>query len=233
MKEISIITGGNSGLGLALAEVMVSKGFNMAIIGRNIEKVEKAVNILMERNGNVTVIGFPGDITDESFVHETYDSLVAEGWIIKKLFNCAGIGRFGKPENNTREMIDVNLGASVIGTILMSTSALKVMKETGGTIVNIMSSAAFKGSPNESVYCASKWAARGYTEALRTYLKGSSIKVVGVYPSGMNTPFWSPNCGESPDTSKLMNPAEVAEEILYAVQGRLSMYVSDIVINKL
>lgn len=232
MKAMSIVTGGSSGLGLALAEGLVAQGFNVAIIGRNDEKLTRASNFLMSRSDNATVIGFVGDVTDESFVQNTFSSIIAGGWEIKELFNCAGVGRFGRPEDNTKEIINIALGASVVGTILMSTQALKVMKISGGTIVNIMSTAALKGSPNETVYCASKWGQKGYTEALRAYLKSSNIKVVGVYPGGMNTPFWSLECGESPDTSKFMNPSEVAEEILYAVRTRESMYVSDIVINK-
>ena len=232
MKTLSIVSGGSSGLGLALAEKLVLQGSNVAIIGRNEEKLAAAKEHLRKNDSDIAVLTFAGDITNESFVRNTFLSITADGWIITELFNCAGVGRFGKPEDNTRKIIDDTLGASVIGTILMSTQALDAMKESGGVIVNIMSSAALKGNPNETVYCASKWGERGYTEALRAYLKGSNIKVVGVYPGGMNTAFWSPECGMLPDKSKFMNPSEVADEILYAIKGKKSMYVSDISIDR-
>ena len=232
MKTLSIVSGGSSGLGLALAEKLVSQGSNVAIIGKNEKKLMKAKEHLKKDNNNATVLTFAGDITDEFFVKNTFSSIAADGWVIIELFNSAGVGRFGKPEDNTRQLIDATLGASIVGTILMSTQALNAMKESGGTIVNIMSSAALKGNPNETVYCASKWGERGYTEAHRAYLKGSNIKVVGVYPGGMNTAFWSPECGMAPDTNKFMNPSEVADEILYAVRVKKSMYVSDISIDR-
>jgi short-subunit dehydrogenase len=233
LKQISIITGGSSGLGFALANGLVLNGDSVAIIGRNNEKLKKAKKILSDKVKNTVVLSFAGDITDELFIQNTFNNIIEDGWIITKLFNCAGIGRFGNPEENTREMLDITLGASVIGTVLMSTQALKAMKENGGTIINIISTAALKGRPNETVYCASKWGVKGYTEALRTYLENTNIKVVGVYPGGMNTPFWGFECGETPDSSKLMNPSEVAEVILHSVQTKETMYVSDIIINKI
>lgn len=232
MKSISIVTGGNSGLGLAIARGLVSQGNNVAIIGRDYTKLSVAKEQLEKINEQVNVVSFAGDVTDETFVKKTFLQLVAEEWEIKELYNCAGVGRFGKPEENSKEIIDITLGASLIGTILMCTSALHVMKISGGVIVNVMSTAALKGNPNESVYCAAKWGAKGYTEALKAYLKGSNIKVIGAYPGGMNTPFWSEDCGMSTDTNKFMNPDEVAEVIICAVKERKTMYVSDLTIDR-
>ena len=73
--------------------------------------------------------------------------------------------------------------------ILCSTETLKVKNEQNLKIVNIMSSAALKGNPQEAVYCATKWGERGYTESLKAAYKGTTVKVIGVYPGGMNTEF--------------------------------------------
>lgn len=231
MKVLTIVTGGNSGLGLAIAKKLVSQGNNIAIIGRDDAKLIAAKRQLETINEKVSVLTFSGDITSESFVIKTFQHLI-ENWEIKELYNCAGIGRFGKPEANNREIIDITLGASLIGTILMCTSALKAMKKSGGVIVNVMSTAALKGNPNESVYCAAKWGAKGYTEALKAYLKGTNIKVIGVYPGGMKTPFWNDSCGMMPDINKFMNPDEVAEVIISAAKERKTMYVSDLTIDR-
>ena len=114
----------------------------------------------------------------------------------------------------------------------MSSNAMKYMKEDGGTIVNIMSTAALVGKPNESVYCAAKWGARGFTEAIKTATKGTKIKVIGAYPGGMNTEFWSEDCGARLDTSNFMNPCEVAELIVHTALERKGMCVSDITIDR-
>ena len=106
------------------------------------------------------------------------------------------------------------------------------MKESGGTIMNVMSTAATVGKPNESIYCASKWGAKGFTESLRLETKGTKIKVIAVYPGGIQTPFWSEKCGMNPDTSKFMKPDELAKTLTDTLLDKQTLYVADIVINK-
>ena len=120
---------------------------------------------------------------------------------------------------------------SLIGMILMSSNALPYM-QAGGTIVNIMSTAGLRAKPKETVYCAAKWGARGFTESLKEAVKGTPVNVVGVYPGGMKTEFWSPDCGAVTDSSKFMDPADVADVILHAVSQRPGMAVSDLTIDR-
>lgn len=231
MKRVAIVTGGGSGLGYCLSEVLLKHGMDVFIIGRNEKKLCEA-QIKLNKGYGDKIHYLVGDISNEIFVKKVYSDLEQDNYYVQYLFNCAGTGRFGPAEENNREIIDVAFNASLTGLILMSSNAIKSMKEDGGTIINIMSTAALKGNPNESVYCAAKWGARGFTEAIKAATKGSKIKVLGVYPGGMNTDFWSPDCGMAPDVTKFMNPAEVAEEIVYAVLEKKSMYVSDLTIDR-
>lgn len=231
MKKIAVVTGGGSGLGYCLSMELLKQGMDVIIIGRQENKLRETQKRLCKNWGD-KIRYIVGDISDESFVTKLYSNLVKDGYYVQYLFNCAGTGRFGPAEENNRKMIDIAFEASLIGLILMSSKVIEFMKEDGGTIVNIMSTAALKGNPNESVYCAAKWGARGFTEAIKAATKGTNIKVIGVYPGGMNTDFWSPECGMSPDVTKFMNPEEVAEEIVHAVLEKKSMYVSDLTIDR-
>lgn len=96
-----------------------------------------------------------------------------------------------------------------------------------------MSTAATTPRANETVYCAAKWGARGFTEALRVEAKGTPLRILAVYPGGMNTPFWSRTRGGGTDSSRFMSPGEVAAAICEAVRPRSSCYVSDLVLNRL
>ena len=232
MKRVAIVTGGGSGLGYCLSEELLKHGMEVFIIGRNEKKLCEAQINLSEGYGD-KIHFIVGDISNEVFVKKFYSDLKRDNYYVQYLFNCAGTGRFGPVEDNNREIINVAFNASLIGLILMSSNAIKSMKENGGMIINIMSTAALKGNPNESVYCAAKWGARGFTEAIKAATKGSKTKVIGVYPGGMNTDFWSPDCGMAPDVTKFMNPAEVAEEIVHAVLEKKSMYVSDLTIDRM
>jgi short-subunit dehydrogenase len=75
-----------------------------------------------------------------------------------------------------------------------------------------MSTAALAGKPGETVYCAAKWGARGYTEVLRAELK--ETRVLAVYPGGMKTPFWS---SDPRRAANFMDPKEIAGRIVDAI----------------
>lgn len=228
MKEIAIVTGGSSGLGFSIAKRLSESGIETALIGRSLSRLQES----RQKLNNTSMLIFNGNIADEAFVSVAYKSIAASGYTVKYLFNCAATGKFGDADKNTKADLDTVLEGSLIGLVLMSTLGLSSMSVEGGTIINVMSTAALKGNPSETLYCAAKWGARGYTEALKAATKGTKVKVVGVYPGGMNTPFWSDNCGLKPDTSKFMNPHEVALQIVNAILPQNTLYVSDITIDR-
>ena len=85
-------------------------------------------------------------------------------------------------------------------------------KQGSGMIVNIVSSSALSGRPLSSAYAASKWAARGFTDSLREEVKGTPLKVVGVYPGGMKTHLFDENPPE--DYKEYMEASDVAQKIV-------------------
>src|SRR5207244_11960062 len=100
---------------------------------------------------------------------EAAERLVA----IALLVNAAGVGIFGPAGSYGEKDIDLVLDANLKATIVFCNALFLRFAEHGGTIVNVLSTAALVGKPNESVYCAAKWGARGYTEALRAEAKGT------------------------------------------------------------
>lgn len=107
------------------------------------------------------------------------------------------------------------------------------MKVHGGKIVNILSTAALRGNVNESLYCAAKWGARGYTESLKATYKNTNIKVVSVCQGGMNTGFWDENRNYVPKekSNGWMNPKDVAKTIFDNITNE-KLNVSEIVIER-
>ncbi len=226
MERISIVTGGASGLGLELTRELVSKNQNVCIIGRDAKKIENAI---AQVGG--TVVGYSGDICDEIFVKNVFSDLAKRGYYVDYLYNCAGIGIFGAPVDMDIQKINSVINSNVVGLMCISYEACRNMIE-GGTIINISSTAGLKGNAEESLYCASKWAVRGFTEAMKAYYKKKNIHVIGVYPGGMQTAFWKPDCGLNPDVSKFMDPAEVAKVIVFNVLERKTSYTADITIER-
>ena len=225
MKDIIIITGGTSGLGLELVKESLNKGYFVCNLARNKEKMD-ALNAEFTENYK----GFVGDISDESFVNTSIREISKLG-NISVLINCAEKGVFKRATEYNSEDIDISL-TGLKGMILCTTAVLNVKYENL-KIVNIMSSAALKGNKTETVYCAAKWGERGYTEALKTEYKGTSIKIVGVYPGGMNSNFWnnSRDYVSEEKANTFMNSKDVAKVIMDNISYD-NLNISDIMIER-
>lgn len=232
LNSITLVTGGSSGLGLEIARKHVLAGDNVCIVSRDLVRLKKAKDSLIPLNGAITIMALQCNVSKETEVTSVFSYLLKKGYVVKRLYNVAGMGIFCAPALVNREMVDEVLSASFIGLILMSTYGLRAMEEQGGTIVNVMSSAAKRANPMEAVYCGVKWGARGYTESLAAAMKGTPIRVLAVYPGGMNTPFWSEKTGIPQNIDTYMDPAEVAEVIYSAVSDRSSLKVSEISIER-
>ena len=93
MKNITIVTGGNSGLGYSISKLLVKQGLNVCIIGRNKDSLMETKKALSEINSKVEVIFKKGTIADEKFVESIYKELMDTGYNVDCLFNNAGVGR--------------------------------------------------------------------------------------------------------------------------------------------
>ena len=218
-KELVVVTGGNSGLGKELVSLFKNE-FQVLVISRSKKS---------EYNG---VFYEYGNLSDENFIVNIYKKY-SSNYVIKYLINNAASGRFGAPETNTLARINEVMSAGLIGLILNTTYAIPLLDINGSKIVNILSTAALKGNINESLYCAAKWGARGYTESLKATYKGSKVKVISVCPGGMNTEFWQNNRDyvQEEKSNKWMSSKNVAEVIYNNITNE-NLCVSEIVIER-
>ena len=232
MKKISIISGGTSGLGFEIANLLIKSGRNVLILGRNSEKLADASSKLRNASENAKTESLICNIGKEEDVRKVGEFLTSKSFTVEYLFNNAGMGLFTKAQNSTSALIDTLFEANLKGMILLTSEILRFTPEDEElTIVNIMSTSALLGRAEETIYCAAKWGARGYTEALRTELKGLKRNIIAVYPGGMRTNFWDIP-GQNRDISSFMDPVEVAEKIVNAVIVTDKMFVTDITINR-
>ena len=232
MIKISVISGGASGLGFEIASLMVASGKNVLILGRDQDKLLHASDKLKKIKADNSVEFIKCNIGNECDVKKVGDYLVSNHLITEYLFNNAGMGLFVKADSLTSAMVDRVFEANLKGMILLTSEILRMTPEEEElTIVNIMSTSALIGRAEESIYCAAKWGARGFTEALRTELKGKKRNIIAIYPGGMRTDFWNMP-GQSRDLSNFMDPALVAGKIVNAVLLSDKMLVTDLTINR-
>lgn len=232
MKKISIISGGSGGLGLEMAELLLKAGKNILILGRDTKRLAIALKRLNDLIVNCTAESLLCNIGDEVDIKRVGKHIIENNYVVEYLFNNAGRGLFTKATNSTSALIDVVFEPNLKGLILLTSEILRITPESEElTIVNIMSTSALLGRAEETIYCAAKWGARGYTEALRTELKGTKRNIIAVYPGGMRTGFWNVT-DHNRDISGFMDPAEVAEKIVNAVLVKDRLAVTDITINR-
>lgn len=227
MKEIIIVTGGANGLGLELVKQGLDRGLFVCNIDKDKEKMEE---LRLEFKENYK--GFCGDVSDESFIINVINEIKGIG-NITVLINNAGEPSFKLPTEYIKEDID-KCFKGLQGMIITTTQTLKATKGENVKIVNIMSSAALRGNKQESVYCATKWGERGYTESLKVAYKGTTVKVIGVYPGGINTNFYkdSRDYVSEEKQSTFMNSSEVANIIMENIFNKNNLTVADIIIER-
>lgn len=201
-----IITGAGSGLGQALAKQYANAGHTIYLTGRNEDKL-RSTQYEIESRGNMaeTIIC---DVTEAASIQE----MLKQVDTIDLVINNAGIGIFGELSSYEEKDIDAMLNTNVKGTILLTQAAEPKLEASGGRVLNIISTAGLKGKVNESVYCASKFAVRGFTESLQKEWENKNIDATAVYMGGMNTPFWA-NSDHVSNPENLRTPDEVAEII--------------------
>lgn len=221
MNKTVIITGGGSGLGLALAR-QYHKNFNVCLIGRTETKLKQAVKTFPKTDKNVSYKVC--DVTDEELVLNVLRSIFTNEQV-HSLINNAGTGIFQPLESLSEKDIKCMIETNIYGTIYPTRAALPLFKKQGyGKVMNIISTAGLRGKVNESVYCASKFAVRGFTESLVKEWEGSGIYPTAVYMGGMDTPFWDES-DHIKDRSRLKSPEMVAELIYEKDDNRAEIFI--------
>ncbi len=184
--HVVIVTGGGRGIGRATALEFAAEGATLMLAGRRMDALKTTVDEVKEAGGKATALHC--DVAKEEDLQGLIGKTIKQHGKIDVLVNNAGVvtgGRLDEIEaDDVRRMIDVNIWA----TIRLTQLALPHMREAkGGTIVNISSLAGRMGVPFYATYCASKYAVRGFSEALRRELRPDGIHVMAVYPGGTAT----------------------------------------------
>ncbi len=183
--KLILLTGASGGIGQVIARRLAAQGARLILVGRSIQQM----NALARDLDIFVTQGFvlQADITSHSG-HETIrTALLALQEPLDTLINCAGINTFGMLEDNAPEMIEKIISTNVTATILLTRLVLPFLNKNTGRIINIGSSFGSLGYPGFSVYCASKFALRGFSEALRRELGDSHIQVAHLAPRATQT----------------------------------------------
>ena len=209
MRNI-IITGGDDGLGKAIAKLLSEKN-NIITISKT---KENAMRISKEI---LSAECYACDITKPDEVDKTIKTIIENQGDIDILINNAGVWLAGDLTENSYEQISNCIEVNTKGPIYMTKAILPNMYEQGkGLIINVCSQASFDSDDFSTVYNASKWAMRGFNRSIQKDVSKKGIKVTGFYPGFMQTNIFK-KAGNDYDTSTGLEVEKVARVIEFII----------------
>jgi NAD(P)-dependent dehydrogenase (short-subunit alcohol dehydrogenase family) len=180
--RIALVTGGNSGIGLATAKRFVSEGAYVFITGRREHELAAAVKEIGR-----DVIGVQGDVANFADLDRLFAQIKREKGKLDILFANAGVARYAALGGITEEFFDSIFDTNVKGLVFTVQKALPLLSDGASIILNA-SMVGSKGLPTYSVYSATKAAVRSFARTWTTDLKERRIRVNAVSPGTIDTP---------------------------------------------
>lgn len=184
--KLCVVTGAGSGIGRALAVKLAARGASLALSDINAAGLEETMSLIGAEKSN----RFRADILDvadpeaiEAYAERVRESLGSADYV----FNVAGLSRIGSfadtPLSSFEKVMDVNFW----GVVRMTKAFLPQLIETKGGVINISSLFGIIAVPGQTHYCASKFAVRGFSEALAQEVEAAGVRVTSVHPGGVRT----------------------------------------------
>ena len=222
MDRAALVTGGSSGIGLAIARMLRDEGFALTLVSRRPERVRAAA----EELGAFAVAGDVGDA--EECVRVVAEHLAQHGRL-DMLVNSAGIGIGGNVENLPVKHFDLQVGVNLRGLFAVTQAAIPLLRLSHGWIVNLASVAGTLPTPGLATYGATKAAVIALTRSLNEELDADGIRAVAICPGFVDTPMaeWS-----GLESDEMIRPEDCAEVVRMLLRLSPRARVPQVVIER-
>jgi NAD(P)-dependent dehydrogenase (short-subunit alcohol dehydrogenase family) len=212
MERTALITGGSSGIGLAIARALREDGFALTLASRTRDKVETAA-------AELDALAIAADVADERDCRRIVDEHRVRHGRLDVLVNSAGVAIAGDIAEMPSKQIDLQLNVNLRGLMLVTAAALPLLREARGLVVNLASIAGTMGTPVLPVYGAAKAAVIQFTNTLNRGEGDNGVRATAISPGFVDTPMteWNPMPKE-----EMIRPEDCAEIVRLLL--RLSPY---------
>ncbi|NOU88747.1 SDR family NAD(P)-dependent oxidoreductase [Paenibacillus sp. LMG 31460] len=228
--KVCVVTGAARGIGFSLAKQLLVAGAKVMISDADEKALQEAVKSLSSDR----VSAWKTDVRSESDISALAENAESQLGPIAVWINNAGVARHKLITEYTEDDIDWMMDVNYKGTVLGCKYALRTMKDQrAGHIINIISTAGLTGVPTESVYCGTKFAVRGFTQALQEEAAQFDIRVSGIYPGGVNTAFWDTAREQKSPVEKYLTPEDVAKAIVSVIEMDDNCVTHEIVLRSM
>ena len=226
IKRTILVTGASSGIGRAIARHFLHQGHHVLGVSRDCSKFTKPLE-------NFTPIQL--DFCQLQTLPEKAIALSQTYPGIDAVVFCAGMGQFGSLEEFSFCQIENLMAINFTGQAFLVRALLPGLKrKKQGDLIFIGSEAALKGSRKGAVYCASKFALRGFSQALREECGKSNVRVCLINPGMVKTEFFEQLSFEpGEDASHFIRPEDVAEAVAYVLNTQAKIVIDEINLSPL
>jgi NAD(P)-dependent dehydrogenase (short-subunit alcohol dehydrogenase family) len=221
--QSALITGGSSGIGLAIGRMLKDEGYEVTLASRTAEKVEAAAAEL-----GATAIA--ADVSKPEDCERVVAEHVQRCGGLDLLVNSAGIGIAGRVEDAQLKHIDRQLNINLRGLVLVTKAAIPHLRATRGWIVNLASIAGTTGVPILPIYAASKAAVISLTQSLNEDLDSDGVRAIAICPGFVDTPMaeFSGLPGE-----EMIRPEDCAEVVRLCLRLSPHARIPQVVIERM
>ncbi|HKI77907.1 MAG TPA: SDR family NAD(P)-dependent oxidoreductase [Ignavibacteriaceae bacterium] len=225
-NKTAIVTGGNRGIGKAIALRLAKENYNLIIYGRDEEALKKTQSEIKKLG--VECKYFSGDAADENFVKESVAEIEKGFGKIDLLVNNAGMGIFKKLVDSELRDFKTQIDVNLYGIYNFSKAVLGGMiKHKSGAIINIASLAGKNSFPGGTMYSASKHAVLGFTRSLMLEVREYNIRVAAICPGSVATEFFG-GTGRHPNYDKILKADDVAESVMAILKLPVHALISEV-----
>jgi NAD(P)-dependent dehydrogenase (short-subunit alcohol dehydrogenase family) len=233
-ERAALITGGSSGIGLAIARALGEDGYDVTVSARRPEKLESAAEGL--RSAGIEVHSVPAMMTDEEQIVALVESHRERFGRLDVLVNNAGVGIGEAMHEITTKKLDIQVGANLRGVILCTREALPMLKRAGAEhgkalIVNTASIAGKRGQGWLSVYSATKAGVVGFSQATQQEHQNDGIQVTALCPGFVDTPMTEFVKGQVA-AEEMIRPEDIAESVRFLLRTSPACLVPEIVFTR-
>ena len=222
-EQVIVITGASSGIGLTTARMAADRGARLVLASRNEEALKKLTNEINSAGGQAVYV--TADVGNEGDVKKIAAEALNKFGGFDTWVNNAGVSVYGKledvPIEDMRQVFETNVWGVIYGSLV----AAENLKANGGAIINIGSTLSDRAIPLQGIYCASKHAVKGFTDAFRMELQADDapISVTLVKPAAIDTPYKEHAKNylgvEAENPPPVYAPETVAETILHCAEN--------------
>ena len=230
-ERAALVTGGSSGIGLAIARALGEDGYGLTVSGRRPDKLEGTVAEL--RSDGLDLLAHPAQMGDEDEVTALFAAHRERYGRLDVLVNSAGVGIGEAMDQITAKKLDIQLGANLRGLIVATREGLPLLREAGAEhgkalIVNMASVAGKSGQAWLSVYSATKAGVIGFSQATQKEVDGQGIQVTALAPGFVDTPMTDFVKGHV-EAGQMIQPEDIAESVRFLLRTSRACLVPEIV----